>query len=148
MNIRIAFTALLAVALAACTPAAAGPAASTASDLPTASAASATGSGAQSHEAGAVTVTAEWIAGRTTAKIGLDTHSVDLDAFDLTKLARVRLDSGAWVAATSWDAPMGGHHRSGTLAFGSLDPSALAAARVIELEVRDAPVTHVLRWSR
>lgn len=106
--------------------------------------------GEQRHEAGAVTVIASWLADPTpTARVALDTHSVDLDGFDLTQLARVRLDGGAWIPATTWDAPKGGHHRSGTLSFGSLDPQAFASARVIELEVRDVAVpSHLLRWER
>jgi len=43
----------------------------------------------------------------------------------------------------------GGHHRSGTLTFSSLEPQAVAAAELIELEIRDvgAP-SHLLRWER
>ena len=98
------------------------------------------------HEAGAVTVIASWIPDTASARVALDTHSVDLDGFDLRQLARVRLDGGSWVTPTGWDAPKGGHHRSGTLTFGSLGPRAIASARVIELEVRDVGATHLLRW--
>ena len=144
MNLRIASLILIAVVFGACgkaigamyTPA------------PTAEAVSSGVSGLQQHEGGAVTVAAEWIPGSTSLKIGLDTHSVDLDGYDLKQLARVRMDGGPWVAPTAWDAPAGGHHRGGTLAFASLDPTALGAARVVELEIRDAPVTHLLRWTR
>ena len=106
--------------------------------------------GEQRHEAGAVTIVASWLADPTpTARVALDTHSVDLDRFDLAQLARMRLDGGVWVAPTRWDAPTGGHHRAGTLTFGSLDPQLFAAARVVELEVRDVAVpSHLLRWER
>ncbi len=101
------------------------------------------------HEAGSVTVTASWIVGTSSALVGLNTHSVDLDGFDLALLSRVRLDGGEWVQASGWDAPKGGHHRGGTLSFAALDPAALAAARVIELEIRDVGVpSHLLRWER
>ena len=101
----------------------------------------------QQHEAGSVTITASWIVGTTSASVGMNTHSVDLDGFDLKQLARVRLDGGPWVSATAWDGPPGGHHRGGTLTFGSLDPQALASAKVIELEIRDVAVpSHLLRW--
>jgi hypothetical protein len=101
------------------------------------------------HEAGSVTVSASWIPGTSSALVSLNTHSVDLDVFDLKDLARVRLDGGDWVGATAWDAPMGGHHRGGTLTFGTLDPQALARTRVIELEIRDVAVpSHLLRWER
>ena len=108
------------------------------------------GLGEQRNEAGAVTVVASWLTDPIpTAHVVIDTHSVDLDTFDLGQLARVRLNGGAWIAATKWDAPNGGHHRAGTLTFGSLDPQLFASARVIELEVRDMIVpSHMLRWER
>ena len=103
----------------------------------------------QQHEAGAVTITASWTAGTSSALIEMDTHSVDLDGFDLKELARVRLDSGPWIDPTAWDAPKGGHHRAGRLSFGSLEPEAFASARAIELEIRDVSVpTRLLRWER
>ena len=108
------------------------------------------GLGEQRHEAGAVTVVASWLGDLTpTARVVLDTHSVDLDGFDLAQLARLRLDGGMWIAPTKWDAPSGGHHRAGMLTFGSLDPQLFASARLIELEVRDVAVpSHLLRWER
>jgi len=103
----------------------------------------------QQHEAGSVTVTASWMVGTSSVLVGMNTHSVDLDGFDLKELARVRLDGGAWASPTGWDAPKGGHHRGGTLSFGSLDPRMLAFANVIELEIRDVAVpSHLLRWER
>ncbi len=108
------------------------------------------GLGEARHEAGAVEIVASWIDGATPAlRVTMDTHSVSLDGFDLAALARVRLDGGAWIAPSAWDAPAGGHHRSGTLTFGSIDPRALAAARLIELEIRDVAVpSRLLRWER
>lgn len=100
----------------------------------------------QQHEAGSVTVTASWIAGTSSALVEMDTHSVDLDGFDLKDLSRVRLDGGAWIDATAWDAPKGGHHRGGRLAFGSIGPQAIASAAVIELEIRRVGADHLLRW--
>lgn len=103
----------------------------------------------QQHESGAVTVVASWISGTASARVVMDTHSVDLDGSDLTELARVRVDGGPWVRATAWDAPKGGHHRAGTLTFSSLEPQALAAAQLIELEIRDVGTpSHLLRWER
>lgn len=105
--------------------------------------------GERSHEDGSVTVVAAWVDGAPAVRVTLDTHSVDLDGFDLRRLARVRLDGGEWTAPSAWDAPAGGHHRSGTLTFASLGREAIAAARVIELELRDVAVpSHVLRWER
>lgn len=106
--------------------------------------------GEQTSEAGSVTVVVSWLGGDLpSARVAMDTHSVDLDQFDLKQLARVRLDGGAWVAASGWDAPAGGHHRSGTLAFASLNPSAFDAAKLVELEIRDvASPSRLLRWER
>lgn len=50
-------------------------------------------------------------------KVVLDTHSVNLDAFDLAQLAVLRTSSGEEIAPLAWDAPAGGHHREGTLSF-------------------------------
>lgn len=49
----------------------------------------------------------------------LDTHAVNLDAYDLVQLAVLRTPSGEEIAPLSWDAPAGGHHREGTLSFPS-----------------------------
>ncbi|HZP94915.1 MAG TPA: hypothetical protein VFC31_01070 [Candidatus Limnocylindria bacterium] len=108
------------------------------------------GLGEQSSEAGSVTVVVSWLsAGVPTARVAMDTHSVDLDRFDLKDLARVRLDGGAWVAPSAWDAPAGGHHRSGTLAFASLSRFAFDAAKLVELEIRDVvSPSRLLRWER
>jgi hypothetical protein len=140
---RIVAALLIAMTAASC----AAPVTSLAEPSP--SAASAQPVEQQQHEAGAVTVAASWISGTSSARVAMDTHSVDLDSFDLKELARVRFDGGAWVSPTAWDAPKGGHHRSGTLTFGSLEPQALAGVRVIELEVREVGVpSHLLRWER
>lgn len=148
MNPRVGVIAVsLAVAalVAACGSTAAPPAgAGTAA--PTASSAL----GEQSSEAAAITIVATWLATGTPAvRVAMDTHSVDLDRFDLATLARARLDGGPWVAPSAWDAPKGGHHREGTLAFGALDRASLDAAALIELEVRDIAVpSRILRWER
>ncbi len=145
MRPRRVVAALFVASLAAsCTAPATASSRSSASVAP----ASPSGTGEQQHDAGAVTVAASWVAGTSSARITMDTHSVDLDGFDLKTLARVRLDGGPWVSPTLWDAPTGGHHRSGTLTFGSLEPRAIDGAAVVELEVRDVGASHLLRWER
>ncbi len=47
----------------------------------------------------------------------MDTHSVDLDGYDLKKLAALRTEGGGEVPPSAWDAPPGGHHREGRLLF-------------------------------
>ena len=148
----VAAVALLGIALVSCaapavnTPAISAPAASTTA-RPTVDPVAPLHE-EQRHAAGAVTVIASWVPGAAAARVALDTHSVELDGFDLTALARVRLDGASWVSPTLWDAPKGGHHRSGTLTFGSLEPAQIAGARLIELEVRDVGASHLLRWQR
>lgn len=73
----------------------------------------------QSSDAGNVTVDVTW-KGRAAGPVftvAMDTHSVDLDGYDLRTLALLRTDQGTEVQPASWDAPKGGHHREGTLTF-------------------------------
>ncbi|MBI2765930.1 MAG: hypothetical protein HYX53_08480 [Chloroflexi bacterium] len=79
----------------------------------------ASGGGDRSSDAGSVKVVLSWDgpASGPVFKVVMDTHSVDLDGFDLSKLAALRTDGGVEVAPTGWDAPKGGHHREGALTF-------------------------------
>lgn len=100
-------------------------------------------------EGGQVTVEATWAgpAAGATFDLKLDTHSVDLDALDLSSTL-LRNDRGEALAAGPWSAPKGGHHREGTLAFGGDSGRFLAGARWIELVLRgvgDVP-ERTLRW--
>lgn len=61
----------------------------------------------------------------------LDTHAVDLDGYDLGKLATLRVGETE-LQASGWSAPAGGHHRQGTLSF-----PATAATGPVELIIRD-----------
>lgn len=72
----------------------------------------------KTSDGGGVTVEATWLANREdpTFTIVLDTHSVALDGYNLRQLALLRVD-GVSVKPVSWDAPAGGHHRTGTLTF-------------------------------
>lgn len=149
MRIRaVALTLGLAVVTAACGSISGAPPA------PTSSATTAAGTdsalGEQSSEAAAITIVATWLATGTPAVgVVMDTHSVDLDGFDLATLARLRLDGGPWVVASAWDSPKGGHHREGTLAFAAVDRASLDAAMLVELEIRDVAVpSRILRWER
>lgn len=49
--------------------------------------------------------------------IAMDTHSVDLDQYDLTQLSVLMDDKGNSYPPFSWDAEPGGHHRTGILTF-------------------------------
>ena len=97
----------------------------------------------QVQQAGQVTVAVTWLGGgeELAIRVVLDTHILDLDQYDLTRLAVVRTDQGTEVAATGWDAPAGVHHREGTLRFPAMteNGTALLAAetRGLELLIRD-----------
>ena len=148
MHIRVvALAVALPVFAAACGSTSAT---SPAADSTTPVAVTSAGLGAQRSEAASITVVASWLATGTPAvQVAMDTHSVDLDVFDLMTLARVRLDGGAWTAPTEWDAPKGGHHREGTLAFATVDRTSLDSASIVELEIRDVAVpSRILRWER
>jgi hypothetical protein len=49
-------------------------------------------------------------------EVVLDTHTLELD-MDLAALATLTTDTGLTLQPTLWDAPKGGHHAEGTLAF-------------------------------
>ena len=96
--------------------------------IPTASAsgtdgAARAGDPKRTSQGGNVTVEVTWdktaasAGGSLQFKVVMDTHSVDLDSVDLAKLAVLRDDGGKEVSPERWDAPAGGHHRSGTLVF-------------------------------
>jgi hypothetical protein len=72
----------------------------------------------------------------------LDTHSVDL-SMNLAELATLTDGSGREVQATLWEAPLGGHHVSGTLSFPATTNGGdelLAGSSQITLIVRDVGV--------
>lgn len=97
----------------------------------------------QTSEGGEVTVEVAWEgeSAGPTFDVTMDTHSVDLDGYDLRKQAVLRNDRGQEVRAKAWDAPKGGHHREGKLGF----PEKTASGedligpdtRKIELLIRD-----------
>ena len=60
-------------------------------------------------------------------QVSLNTHSVDL-SMNLTNLATLTTDTGKTVQAVTWDAPLGGHHVSGTLSF----PASVDGVPVLE----------------
>ncbi|HET7271065.1 MAG TPA: hypothetical protein VFI90_08245 [Rubrobacter sp.] len=100
-------------------------------------------SATRTSEGGEVTVAATW-KGRSAGpvfEVAMDTHSVDLDGYDLKKLAVLRTGGGEEVRPSAWDAPKGGHHREGTLAFPKRTPGGSRIigpdTRRIELIIRD-----------
>ncbi len=73
----------------------------------------------RTNEGGQITIKVTW-QGKQAGPVFLvemDTHAVDLDGYDLRQLAILRTDQGQQVQPSAWNAPAGGHHRSGTLSF-------------------------------
>jgi hypothetical protein len=138
----------IAVVTAACsssTPAASAP---TASATPAPSA-NETGNMTQTSEGGQVTIVVSWAgpAGGAVFDVKLDTHSVDLDALDLSD-AILSNDRGEIMSAQPWAAPKGGHHREGALTFEGDAAAFFAEATWVELVVSgvgDLP-ERTLRW--
>ncbi len=90
----------------------------------------------QSHNGGAVTIDVEWLgekSGNLLLKVAMNTHSVDLDSYDLGKLALLRDDKGKQYLPASWDSRRGGHHRQGVLIF--QDPD--SEPKYLDLIIRD-----------
>jgi hypothetical protein len=110
----------------------------------------------QTSEGGQVTikVVLQDTSGAPTFKITMDTHAVDLDGYDLERLAVLQTDQGQTVQPTEWDAPKGGHHREGTLTFPATAANGNTLIRPetrrIELVIRDVAGVpeRTLTWTR
>ena len=105
----------------------------------------------QSSTAGSVTIDVEWLKAESDSlvfKVTMDTHSVDLDQYDLRKLAILRDDTGNEYRPVSWDAAPGGHHRSGRLTFPLPDSMSQGKAKYLEMVIRDVAdiEARVLKW--
>lgn len=106
-------------------------------------------------EGGQVTVAVTWdgAGAGPVFRVALDSHSVDLDGYDLRQLAVLRTDLGRETRPTGWDAPKGGHHREGTLTFPPTtadgSPVIGSSTRSIELIIRDVAGVPVrsFRWT-
>jgi hypothetical protein len=83
-------------------------------------------------------------------QVSLNTHSVDL-GMDLAVLATLTTDAGVTVQPLQWDAPLGGHHVSGTLSFPAeadgtsvLDGAGTITLRLVEVDAAE----RVFTWER
>jgi hypothetical protein len=117
------------------------PAAST-RQASTAPAAALSDGATQSNESGQVTIAATWLGSSAgpVFNVAMNTHAVDLDGYDLKQLAVLRVDGGREMQPSSWEAPKGGHHRSGTLTFPTTTadgkPFISADTHTVELVIR------------
>ena len=110
--------------------------------------------GTRMSDGGQMTISASWAGDSAdlTFWIVMDTHAVDLDAYDLAQLAVLRTGDGVEIWPSAWDAPPGGHHREGTLRFPSTgddgNPVVKPESRSIELVIQDVAGVpeRILRW--
>jgi len=105
----------------------------------------------QSNTGGSVTIDVEWIKaedGFLIFNVAMNTHSVNLDQYDLGELAVLRDDTGNEYHPISWDSAPGGHHRRGTLTFPVPDSLSQGKAKYIEMVIRDVAgiEERILRW--
>lgn len=97
----------------------------------------------QTSEGGQVSVAVTWSGPESGLifDVAMNTHSVELDGYDLQQLAVLRTDQGQEVKPSAWDAPEGGHHRAGTLTFPDQGPDGRPVlnpeVRTITLVIRD-----------
>ena len=97
----------------------------------------------QINEGGQITIKVTW-KGRGAGPVfvvGMDTHAVDLDGYDLRQLAVLHLEQGQQIKPINWNAPLGGHHRSGMLSFPATLPDGTPVigpdARTLKLIIHD-----------
>lgn len=105
----------------------------------------------QSSAAGAVTIDLRWLGEKSNSlvfDVAMNTHSVDLDQYDLGKLAVLRDDAAKEYRPVSWKSAPGGHHRSGTLSFPIPDSLTNKTTRFVEIVIEDVAgiQKRVLRW--
>jgi hypothetical protein len=79
-------------------------------------------------------------------EVRMNTHSVDLEAFEMEKLCFLRIDGGSEQKALGWfDPGGGGHHISGVLKFAGPIPPEAKSVQVIIREVGGVP-ERVFEW--
>ncbi len=107
------------------------------------SATTADGAMIQTNEGGQVTIKVTW-QGKSAGPVftvEMDTHAVNLDSYDLRQLAVLRTDQGQNIQPGGWNAPTGGHHRTGTLTFPATTPLGTPVigpkTRMLELIIRN-----------
>ncbi len=103
----------------------------------------------QSISGGGVTAKVTYLNPGTTDEprfqVVLDTHSVDLDAYDLKSIIDLRDDAGTTYVSTGVENKSGGHHREATLGFFRLSSD----VKRIDLAIKDVAAVkeRVFRWN-
>jgi len=102
----------------------------------------------RTHSGGGVTVKVTYLSPQGSEgprfEVVLDTHSVDLDAYDLKGLSLLRDERGKAYQPTQVENKGGGHHREITLGF----PQLPSSPRRLELVIKDIAGVkeRVFRW--
>lgn len=79
-------------------------------------------------------------------EVRMNTHSVDLEAYDMEKLCFLRIDGGQETEALGWlNSGGGGHHISGILKFARPIPSDTKSLQLIIRQVGGVP-ERVFEW--
>lgn len=105
----------------------------------------------QSSTGGGVTIEVAWEGERNNLlvfEVVMDTHSVNLDQYNLKDLTVLRFGIGPEARAAAWESPSGGHHVEGTLTFSDSQPLIAADASYLELVIRNLAgvAERVFRW--
>lgn len=105
--------------------------------------------GARTVDGGSVSVQITWDGNPAPLQfeVAMDTHSVDLDRYNLSELSALRNSRGEELRPVAWEAPKGGHHREGTLLFAEA-AGFVSGSSYIELAVRDVAGVgeRLFRW--
>lgn len=106
---------------------------------------------AQSNTGGAVTIEVKWLPERNDSlvfDVSMNTHSANLDGYDLKQMAVLRDGQGNEYYPTSWNSAPGGHHRSGRLTFVRPDSFGMGQVKSFELIIRDVASVkeRVFKW--
>ena len=109
------------------------------------------------NRGGGVTVEAKYLGASAAGdairfEIKLDTHSVNLDQYDLKQLATLRNDLGVAVKPLTFEKKGSGHHIQNILAFPAKDEAGKSVAgdgvtslELVLFDIADVP-QRVLRW--
>jgi hypothetical protein len=103
----------------------------------------------RTDSAGGVTVKATFLDFKTTSgdfrfQVVLDTHSVNLDSYDLKTISVLRDDAGNSYLPTAVENKGSGHHREATVSFGKV----ASGTKRVELMIKDVAGVkeRIFRW--
>lgn len=94
----------------------------------------------KSSDGGAVTIDVEWHGEENNSLVfyvTMNTHSVDLDQYDLGELTVLYDSEGTEYSGALWESAPGGHHRQGILHFPLPNSLSQGKTEYIEIVIRD-----------